>query len=324
MFLSIVTRTMPGRDSTLYRLIDSITEQNFENCEHIIFDGGADLYDANLSLYEHRDDIHGDYVLIVDDDDYMLDDTLRGLEQAVKIDDGELYRVGVRCGFDVPDDRPCSISSFVARRDAWLECCGAFRVPSAAPVHFVRYAESKYEPRYIDRDFVVRERIGQSNQERNERMRQAWQEGARFSTVDCFIPGDVFCYGANNLPFLSNCCESVTVVEYDARVDGTFNNYWQRLGPATIDYGFVPIAFDDDPLAEFAEAIASYDTFGAVFIEGRCPARCVELARKHINGDGLIVLNSHRARRYESIMSELELVAEHNDGTMTTGIFELR
>ena len=73
-FLSVVTRSC-GRAKMLARAKKSLATQTDPDYEHIVIVDkvGRGLHEANKSLAKNKHKIRGQYVLILDDDDYISD-----------------------------------------------------------------------------------------------------------------------------------------------------------------------------------------------------------------------------------------------------------
>jgi len=75
MLLSIITRTFNGRPAGMKRLRDSLDSQTSRDFEHVLLvdDQRRGVEWANSNLWRALPNIHGDYIMIVDDDDYLVD-----------------------------------------------------------------------------------------------------------------------------------------------------------------------------------------------------------------------------------------------------------
>ena len=73
-FLSIVTRHLTTRTELLERLVSSIKSQTDADLEHIILtdDEGRGLGWANQQFERHKDLPEGRYVMMLDDDDWLV------------------------------------------------------------------------------------------------------------------------------------------------------------------------------------------------------------------------------------------------------------
>ena len=86
-FMSILTRHHPGRSNVLRRCIDSVNKQTDKDFEHIIFydDKLEGIPSANLIFSDRKEFVTGDYVFILDDDDFLrADDFISDMRHLVE------------------------------------------------------------------------------------------------------------------------------------------------------------------------------------------------------------------------------------------------
>lgn len=149
-FLSVVTRCYK-RPSMLEKNIASLQMQMDMDFEHLflIDDDGHGLSWANRQFYRHRDKPHGDYILMLDDDDVLIRDDVVTQFKRKTTDYPEL----VMCKFDcgpwgvLPshgvwvNKRPkltrVGTSCFITRRDVWHSHIEHFGQPTAGDYHFL-------------------------------------------------------------------------------------------------------------------------------------------------------------------------------------------
>jgi len=72
-FLTIVTRTCPGREALLQRNIDLCSQMIDKDFEHVILSDQktSGMLIAETALYAFRNEYRGDYICHLDDDDYL-------------------------------------------------------------------------------------------------------------------------------------------------------------------------------------------------------------------------------------------------------------
>lgn len=141
-FLSIVTRCSPsGRERFLEHNIRTVAAQSDQRLEHIfIRSAGQSVVEANQSFHRVFSLIHGQYVFILDDDDYLFDPDFvsqaRQLAQAEACDVIMVKERRLPMGEHLPkgDILPSaahwlkppilgqvSASNYIVKRDLWLE-----------------------------------------------------------------------------------------------------------------------------------------------------------------------------------------------------------
>jgi len=70
--ITIVTRTMKGREIRLKQMIDSLKSQTSNNYQHLILNDniGLGMLEANKSFFNNKEKVKGDYIHLLDDDDF--------------------------------------------------------------------------------------------------------------------------------------------------------------------------------------------------------------------------------------------------------------
>lgn len=149
MFLSVVTRCHPNRPSMLQKNIDSLLVQTCQDFEHVLIQDneGRGVGWANEQL-QHTSP-KGDYVLILDDDDRLIDETaVEKLKAAVNgqpdivIFKADHAGLGVLPSPKVWEKSPMGghIGScdFITRRDLWRQHIPAFAQPTCGDIAFLR------------------------------------------------------------------------------------------------------------------------------------------------------------------------------------------
>ena len=132
--LSILTRTFNGRPVGMQRLQESLRRQTSQDFEHVLMVDserrGIEWTHANL--WRMLPDLRGDYVMLLDDDDYLVDaEFVKDLAEIVS-DRPEvvIVKMDMSNGWHLPSDlewnqRPklarIAISSHISRRDVFAE-----------------------------------------------------------------------------------------------------------------------------------------------------------------------------------------------------------
>lgn len=150
-FLSIVTRCSPGRRELLERNELSIAAQTDGDLEQIFIEGAANLYEANLSLAMAGDVLVGEYVYVLDDDDYLCDSDFVTAAKKAAEDAPDVIMVRARwvylAGHILPDapnwGRPPVLGKvgspcFLVKREVWREHIRSFGRPRCGDFHFIR------------------------------------------------------------------------------------------------------------------------------------------------------------------------------------------
>lgn len=132
--LTIITRTFRGRPGLLRRCRASVRDQSrFNLVEHLMFidheKRGVEWSYDNLNLVVPS--IHGDYVMLLDDDDYLIaENFVECLERDVTTGgDVYIYRMDMGNGLILPPIQKFGVrpelgkiacSCFVVKREVWI------------------------------------------------------------------------------------------------------------------------------------------------------------------------------------------------------------
>lgn len=148
-FLSIVTRCHPNRPSMLQKNIDSLAAQTCQDFEQVLIrdDAGRGVGWANGQL-QHASP-KGDYVLILDDDDLLTDETAVEKLKAAADDQPDLIIFKVdHAGLGIlpspkvwersPMGGHIGSCDFITRRDLWRRHIPAFSQPTCGDIAFLR------------------------------------------------------------------------------------------------------------------------------------------------------------------------------------------
>lgn len=140
MLLSIITRTFNGRPLGMRRLRDSLASQTSQDFEHVLLvdEKRRGVEWANGNIWRALPDVHGDYVMLLDDDDFLIDHEFVRLlaDQVVGRPDVVIVKMDMSNGWHLPSDlewgqRPklarIAISSHISRRDVFAEHVRDFR-----------------------------------------------------------------------------------------------------------------------------------------------------------------------------------------------------
>lgn len=329
MFLSIITRHAGGRPELFDRLKESLAAQTCQDFEHIIVGGALDLYDANYGLYLSADDLSGDYVMAIDDDDRFPDEkTVENLKKKIGKRKAGIGRAVCEFDVELPTVAPQSISCIIARRDVWQKCVGACRIPRNAPGYLLACIERECSVKTLNLDIVVRDRQSSIDDPLDERKRRAWYErwpmvAFEAECLDAIPRGRVLAFGSHNAHWLSLHAEAVVAVEYDMAFFGLLDELARKRSMEAIKVA--PEMGADDPLGAFADARLPGGTFDAVIIESRCPPQCIARAIELTTPEGVIALNAPDALRYAKFVGHLEDAGWRNeryhDGDVTTAVF---
>jgi len=156
-FLSIITRCYL-RPKQLERCIQSVREQTDQDYEHLFINDeyGSGIFWANTQVFEHRERVNGDWVYVLDDDDYLIDNSfISGLKKIVNNNDVGLIVCKGYIGEPLypPDDywkKPpirgtIGSPNFIVKKDLYLQFADAWVQKKAGDYFFVRkiYANTK-------------------------------------------------------------------------------------------------------------------------------------------------------------------------------------
>lgn len=158
-FMSIVTRNHPDRESQLNRCMSSLREITDKDFSQVVIhsDFREDIPRANRLFYEYRHRVVGDYVFILDDDDYLGNNSL--VEDMKKIVEEQgspdiiFIRMFLRGELYPPNDVweskeliPGSLGSscFVMENSLWQDSVDQFKTTeSPGDYNFINAAFSK-------------------------------------------------------------------------------------------------------------------------------------------------------------------------------------
>lgn len=134
MLLSIVTRTFNGRPRGMRRLRESLARQTSQDFEHVLLvdDQRRGVEWTHANLWRVLPDIHGQYVMLLDDDDYLIDDDFVKLLAGKVSDDPEvvIVKMDMSNGLILPSlhdwlEKPrftrIAISCHISRADVFAE-----------------------------------------------------------------------------------------------------------------------------------------------------------------------------------------------------------
>ena len=149
-FLSIVTRC-GRRPKALARCVASVVAQTDQDLEHILIvdEEGRGMHAANTSLFENRTRVDGRWVLILDDDDHLVHDTLIGeLKEIVEAYSPEVVMVRMDGALGIiPDERVwekvpvvnhIATPNLIVRADHWKRYIGAFGTRWCGDYYFAK------------------------------------------------------------------------------------------------------------------------------------------------------------------------------------------
>lgn len=167
MLFSIVTRTMPGRQALLARCVDSVRAQTLGDVEHIILrdEVGVGVAAAQRMLWTVTP--KGDYVLVLDDDDYLsAPDVLmqvgvrllsRPKFAVVKVCHGQFGVMPLEWG-QVPAIARITVSNVIVANAVWVLHRQQFGLRYAGDFDFIASLFDAYNPQWIDVAVVTVER----------------------------------------------------------------------------------------------------------------------------------------------------------------------
>lgn len=245
MFLSIITRHMSYRKILLYRLMASLEMQTDQDFEHIIIENEpTGLENANKSFFKHRDEVHGEYVYMIDDDDFLCDpqfiEQLGGAvigEKCGELADVVIFRLqsrGVYGDGKVPQDDAwedlkagghpqcgkISTPCFIVRRELWYKYIENFGIWRSGDYNFINSVfsgEPDLKVAFRDRTPVILDRVGSKGEE--EPMPDRLQIGSGDSPHQSgwlnldFLPSlgvDIICdLSKDIIPLPDNCMQEI-------------------------------------------------------------------------------------------------------------------
>lgn len=180
-FLSVVTRTTGDRITQLARLKESLRFQACQDYEHVILNfGRCGMQAANDRLIEAIPLVHGDYVLILDDDNWLADD--RVIRDAFGLIDycnppvlaGMIQYEGIENDRTLPEDeyfghepveKHIDTGCLIIRADLWKEHIHNFASPYAGDYGFfkVLWDLCGSEWTWYNRVFVMIDQVHRGN-----------------------------------------------------------------------------------------------------------------------------------------------------------------
>jgi len=152
-FLSIITRHMLSRPNLLLSCRSSIRGQTDADLEHIVLadEIGRGIAWANMQFYHHRNIPQGEYVLMLDDDDYLATpyavEMLKRVVELAREPDIVVFR-DLRAGLGklpseavwrsrMPIANEISGQDFIVRRDVWYDNIWAFGLDYGGDFQFM-------------------------------------------------------------------------------------------------------------------------------------------------------------------------------------------
>jgi len=184
-FLSIVTRCFK-RPKMLFRCIESVSKQTDNDYEHVLCVDNIGIatipgewQKQGDHLFRHARRIHGKYIYMLDDDDFLIDnDFVKGLKEVCQDDPDVIFvkmsRPFYGVGQILPNERCWGIQPvqdligtpcFVVKRETWMNFIPNFRGDGAD----FQFIESIFRtnPKVYWWDRVVTQ-VGQAGQKRPE------------------------------------------------------------------------------------------------------------------------------------------------------------
>lgn len=175
-FFSIITRNAPGRADLLKRCEDTVRAQTFRDVEHLILYDlkGVGVGQAQKML--HTASPRGEYVLVLDDDDFLSDDTAleclhRQLSETlpdaavVRVQHGQLGIMPWRWG-EMPECGQITVSNLVVSNGAWYLTRGNFGTHYAGDFDWIASVFAYYKPLWLNVDLVTVKRMRHGQAER--------------------------------------------------------------------------------------------------------------------------------------------------------------
>lgn len=171
-FMSFVTRCN-NRPEMLAINKQSVQMQTDTDWEHVLIEdaAGRGLLAANCSLQKHRARITGEYVYILDDDNYLVDpDFVAIVNQLDKNQKSSI--IIVKCNWLVvlprveywqrpPTQGQIDTLNVVVRNDIWQRHIGAFCQPRYGDFHFIQELfRHGYDTFWLDRIVAGVQQIG--------------------------------------------------------------------------------------------------------------------------------------------------------------------
>lgn len=164
-FMSIVTRKHPNRPVMFQQNLDSVNIQTDQDFEHIILrdDVGIGSAKANMMFYWNRDQVSGDYVFMLDDDDVLTEPTfVEDMKKIVASGDydvimirmilnGELYPTST-VWKKQPVKNHIGTSNFIIKNSIWKDHIRNFLPMQTGDYNFIKTVfESKPSVIWVDK-----------------------------------------------------------------------------------------------------------------------------------------------------------------------------
>ena len=139
MFLTIITRTFNQRPFGLQRCVDSVKAHNYGDIQHLVVvdSVGRGLGWSFTNLKNVAPSVLGEYVMLLDDDDYLTCANFVDILSNVTSSNPEviIVRMDMGDGRVLPGESnwgsepvlgAIAVSCYIVRRDVWLEHVGDF------------------------------------------------------------------------------------------------------------------------------------------------------------------------------------------------------
>lgn len=166
-FFSVITRTMPGRAELLERCARSVNAQAFPSVEHLILRDEIGVGVAQAQTMMHTASPRGEYVFVLDDDDYLSDpNVLEQLHAAiattrppfavVKVAHGMFGSMPLVWGEGVkPNVGEITVSNVVVSNKLWFAKRENFTPEYAGDYSFIKSLFEYGQPEWVDLNLVT-------------------------------------------------------------------------------------------------------------------------------------------------------------------------
>lgn len=161
-FFSLITRTLMDRAELFARCKRSVDHQTFQDFEHMVLLDREGVGVAAAQKMMHTAAPRGEYVLVLDDDDFLSDDTVlsqlhaaladaRPAFAVVKVAHGVLGEMPLVWGDgQVPQCGQITVSNALARRDVWYQTRGNFGAHYAGDYDWLASLFGTSAPVWVD------------------------------------------------------------------------------------------------------------------------------------------------------------------------------